>query len=176
MTGRARRDRASSSWLFNELMTAWENILSLLPAIFSPLASHLQTLALISSTVYNGCNTVSKWVSYNHFRQAFSHREAGSEADKQSLTHLKSWFRQSEETLMSFMLRDDQVGIQLWPHEAPHSAKMIKSKPEVLTNSRYCWGGKLRVISISNKSRKTHSIQLSQVKSCLSCVGKAGHL
>lgn len=73
-------------------------------------------------------------MSYNHSTQAFSQREAGSEAGKQSLSHLKPWFRQSEETLM--------FGIQLRPHETPHGAKTTKSKPKVLTNSRYSWGGK----------------------------------
>lgn len=83
-------------------------------------------------------------MSYNHSTQAFSHREAGSEAGKQSLTQLKPWLRQSEETLMSVRLREDKFGIQLRPHETPHGAKTIKSKPKVLTNSRYCWGGKER--------------------------------
>ena len=58
------------------------------------------------------------------------------------LTHLKPWFRQSEESLMSVRLGDDQFGIQLRPHETPHGAKTIKSKPKVLTNPRYRWGGK----------------------------------
>lgn len=78
-------------------------------------------------------------MSYNHSTQAFSCREAGSKAGKQSLlTHLKPWFRQSKETVMSVRLREDKFGIQLRPHETPHGAKAIKSKPKVLTNSRYC--------------------------------------
>lgn len=82
-------------------------------------------------------------MSYNHSTQAFSYREAGTKADKESLlTHLKPRFRQSEETLMSVRLREDKFGIQLRPHETPHGAKAIKSKPKVLTSSRYCWGGK----------------------------------
>lgn len=140
MTVRATRDRASSSCHFNGLMAAQENPLSLLPDTLSPLACHLQTLVLISRrtilTVFlNRCPTTTP-----HFKLLT--REAGSEAGNQRLTHLKPWFRQSGETLMSVRLWHNQFAIQLRPQKTPFGAKTIKSKPKVLTNSRYCWGGK----------------------------------
>lgn len=81
-------------------------------------------------------------MSSNHSTKAFSHREPGSGSGKQSLTHLKPWFSQSEETLVSLKLGEGKFCTQLRLHENPHGAKMVKSKPKVLTNSRYCWGGK----------------------------------
>lgn len=89
---------------------------------------------------------------------------------------MKPWFRQPEETSMSATLSVDQFGTQLRPDGTPHGAKMIKSTPNVLTNSGIVGeenNQELKLISMSNKKRKTQLGQLSQVKSCSPCLGKA---
>lgn len=87
---------------------------------------------------------------------------------------MKPWFRQPEKTFVSATLRVDQFGTQLRPDGTPHGTKMIKLTPNVLTNSGIVGeenSQEVKLISMSNKKRKTQLGQLSQMKSCSPCEG-----